>query len=99
MRSLIDIILLLLNWYTYLIIAMAILSWLVAFDVINFRNNIVRQIWGFLEAVTEPALRPIRRFLPNLGGIDVSPVILLLIILFIQKLIVEYAVAQPIYMR
>ncbi|RYB07782.1 YggT family protein [Lichenibacterium ramalinae] len=99
MRSLIDIILLLLNWYTYLIIAMAILSWLVAFDVINFRNNIVRQVWGFLEAVTEPALRPIRRFLPNLGGIDVSPVILLLIILFIQKLIVEYAVAQPIYMR
>lgn len=98
MRSLIDIILLLLNWYTYLIIAMAILSWLVAFDVINFRNNIVRQIWGFLEAVTEPALRPIRRFLPNLGGIDVSPVILLLIILFIQKLIVEYAVA-PLYMR
>ena len=99
MRSLIDIILLLLNWYTYLIIAMAILSWLVAFDVINFRNNIVRQVWGFLEAVTEPALRPIRRVLPNLGGIDVSPVILLLIILFIQKLIVEYAVAQPIYMR
>ena len=99
MRSLIDIILLLLTWYTYLIIAMAILSWLVAFDVINFRNQIVRQVWGFLEAVTEPALRPIRRVLPNLGGIDVSPVILLLIILFIQKLIVEYAVAQPIYLR
>ena len=99
MRSLIDIILLLLTWYTYLIIAMAILSWLVAFDVINFRNNIVRQVWGFLEAVTEPALRPIRRVLPNLGGIDVSPVILLLIILFIQKLIVEYAVAQPVYLR
>ena len=50
----------------------------------------MRSIWRFLEAVTEPALR-IRRVLPNLGGIDVSPVILLLIILFVQKLIVEYA--------
>ena len=73
-----------------LVIAMAIVSWLVAFDVINFRNDIVRSIWRFLEAITEPALRPIRRILPNLGGIDVSPVILLLIILFIQKLLVEY---------
>lgn len=98
MRALLEIVLLVLNWYSYLIIAMAILSWLVAFDVINFRNDIVRSIWRFLEAVTEPALRPIRRVLPNLGGIDVSPVILLLIILFIQKLIVEYAVA-PLYMR
>ncbi len=91
MRALLEIVLLVLNWYSYLIIAMAILSWLVAFDVINFRNDIVRSIWRFLEAVTEPALRPIRRVLPNLGGIDVSPVILLLIILFVQKLIVEYA--------
>ena len=55
------------------------------------RNDLVRSVWRFLEAVTEPALRPIRRVLPNLGGIDVSPVILLLIILFVQKLIVEYA--------
>ena len=91
MRALLEIVLLVLNWYSYLIIATAILSWLVAFDVINFRNDIVRSIWRFLEAVTEPALRPIRRVLPNLGGIDVSPVILLLIILFAQKLIIEYA--------
>ncbi|MGI3901302.1 MAG: YggT family protein [Janthinobacterium lividum] len=90
MRALIEIILLVLNWYSYAVIAMAIVSWLVAFDVINFRNDIVRSIWRFLEAITEPALRPIRRILPNLGGIDVSPVILLLIILFIQKLLVEY---------
>lgn len=90
MRALIEIILLVLNWYSYAVIAMAIVSWLVAFDVINFRNDIVRSIWRFLEAITEPVLRPIRRILPNLGGIDVSPVILLLIILFIQKLLVEY---------
>ena len=90
MRALIEILLLVLNWYSYAVIAMAIVSWLVAFDVINFRNDIVRQVWRFLEAITEPALRPIRRILPNLGGIDVSPVILLLIILFVQKLLVEY---------
>ncbi len=90
MRAILDIVLLLLNYYSYVIIAMAILSWLVAFDVINFRNDFVRSIWRFLEAITEPALRPIRRILPNLGGIDVSPVILLLIILFIQDVIVKY---------
>ena len=90
MRAILDIVLLLLNYYSYIIIAMAIVSWLVAFDVINFRNNFVRSIWRFLEAVTEPALRPIRNILPNLGGIDVSPVILLLIILFVQDVIVKY---------
>ena len=90
MRAVLDIVLLLLNYYSYVIIAMAILSWLFAFDVINFRNDFVRSVWKFLEAVTEPALRPIRRMLPNLGGIDVSPVILLLVILFIQDVIVKY---------
>ena len=68
MRALLEIVLLVLNWYSYLIIAMAILSWLVAFDVINFRNDIVRSIWRFLEAVTEPALRPIRRVPPRFGS-------------------------------
>ena len=90
MRALIEIILLVLNWYSYLIIAMAILSWLVAFDVINFRNDIVRSIWRFLEAVTEPALRPIRRVLPNLGGIDVSPIILLLLLFLVEDIIERY---------
>ncbi|MBZ6075815.1 YggT family protein [Microvirga puerhi] len=87
MRSLLEVILLALQLYTYLIIASAILSWLVAFNVINARNDVVRSIWRFLDAVTEPALRPIRRILPNLGGIDISPVILILIIIFLQNLI------------
>lgn len=90
MRAILEILLLVLNWYSYLVIAMAIVSWLVAFDVINFRNDLVRSVWRFLEAVTEPALRPIRNLLPNLGGVDVSPVILLLLILLAQKIIVEY---------
>ena len=90
MRALLDVILLALNLYTWLIIAAAILSWLVAFGVVNTRNDFVRSIGRFLEAVTEPALRPIRSFLPNLGGIDVSPIILLLLIFFIERVIIYY---------
>jgi YggT family protein len=90
MRPLLEVILIALQLYTYLIIASAILSWLVAFNVVNTRNEVVRSIWNFLDAVTEPVLRPIRRILPNLGGIDISPVILILLIIFIQKVIVEY---------
>jgi YggT family protein len=90
MRALLDVILLALQFYTWLIIAAAILSWLVAFNVVNARNDVVRAIWDFLYRVTEPALRPIRRILPNLGGIDVSPIILLLGIFFLQRVIALY---------
>jgi YggT family protein len=87
LRALLDVVMLALNLYTWLIIASAVISWLVAFNVINTRNDFVRAAWDFLYRVTEPALRPIRNILPNLGGIDVSPIILLLIIFFIQQLI------------
>jgi YggT family protein len=90
MRALLDVILLALQLYTWLIIASAILSWLVAFNVVNTRNDVVRSIWRFLDAITEPALRPIRNVLPNLGGIDVSPIILLLLIFFVERVIVYY---------
>lgn len=90
MRALLEIILMALQLYIYLIVASAILSWLVAFNVINTRNELVRSIWNFLDAVTQPALRPIRNILPNLGGVDISPVILILLIIFIQKLIQDY---------
>ena len=90
MRALLDIIFPILTLYSYIIIATAIMSWLLAFDVINFRNQLVRSIWNFLNAVTEPALRPIRRILPNLGGVDISPIILLLLIMFIERVIQLY---------
>lgn len=90
MRAILDVLMVVLEIYTWLIIASAILSWLVAFNVINVRNDFVRSIWQFLERVTEPALRPIRNILPNLGGVDVSPVILLLIIFFVQRVITLY---------
>ncbi len=90
MRALLNVILLALQLYTYLIVASAILSWLVAFNAVNTRNDFVRSIWNFLDAVTEPVLRPIRNILPNLGGVDISPIILILLIIFIQNLIVDY---------
>ena len=77
----------LLTLYVWIIIAVAVLSWLIAFDVVNMRNPIVRAVWTGLSVLTEPALRPIRSVLPNLGGIDVSPIILIIIIWFIQSVI------------
>ena len=74
--------------YIWILIASAILSWLVAFNVVNARNPVVANIGEFLYRVTEPALRPIRALLPNLGGIDISPVILILLLLFLQRIIV-----------
>jgi YggT family protein len=95
MTSLIYVIQVALRLYIYLIVASAILSWLVAFNVVNTRNELVRSIWTFLDAVTEPALRPIRRILPNLGGVDISPIILILIIMLIQELLGRVAVLFP----
>lgn len=75
-----------LNLYTWVLIISAIFSWLYAFNVINSHNAFVNSIGTFLYNVTEPVLRPIRRILPDLGGIDISPIILLLIIFFIRSL-------------
>jgi YggT family protein len=84
---LIQILIIALNIYVWMVIASAILSWLVHFGVINTRNQFVSMIGEFLWRVTEPALRPIRRFMPNLGGIDISPIILILVIYFVQMVL------------
>ncbi|MFN3546208.1 MAG: YggT family protein [Mesorhizobium sp.] len=88
MVALIQTLLLALDIYWWLIIASAIFSWLFAFNVINTRNQFVATIGDFLYRVTEPALRPIRRIMPDLGGIDISPIILLLILFFVRQLII-----------
>jgi YggT family protein len=90
MRAVLDVVLLVLNLYVYVIIAAAVLSWLVAFNVVNRYNEVVRSIWNLVTALTEPLLQPIRGMVPNLGGIDISPVILLLAIFFLQRVILEY---------
>lgn len=69
-----------------LLIASAVMSWLVAFNVVNTRNNVVYMIWDTLNRLTEPMLRPIRNLLPNLGGIDISPIVAILALQFIQIL-------------
>ena len=79
-----------LGLYVWVLIASAILSWLVAFNVVNTRNRAVYVIGDFLYRVTEPVLAPIRRILPNLGGLDLSPIIVILIIFFIRNLMREY---------
>ena len=81
----------LLNLYFYVILASVIISWLIGFNIINGSNPYVRQIGYALRRLTEPLLGPIRRFLPDLGGLDISPIILLLGLQFVQYLIVYYA--------
>jgi YggT family protein len=73
--------------YIYILIAAAVMSWLVAFNVLNAHNPTVRMIWNFLYQITEPALRPIRAVLPSLGGIDISPLILIIGLMFLDRLI------------
>jgi len=90
MRSILTIILLVLDLYIWLLIAAAVLSWLVAFNVVNTRNQVVAMVGDFLYRITEPVLRPIRNFMPNLGGIDISPVILILIIILLKDIIIRY---------
>jgi YggT family protein len=73
--------------FIWLLIASAVLSWLIAFNVVNMRNQFVAAIADFLYRVTEPVLRPIRSVLPNMGGIDISPVILIIGLLFLQRVL------------
>jgi len=76
--------------YIWLLIAQAVLSWFVAFGIVNRYNRVVATIGDFLWRITEPLLRPIRRVLPDLGGIDISPVILILLLWFLRNLLFEY---------
>ena len=78
--------------YIWLLIASAVMSWLAAFGILNRHNRVVAGIGEFLWRVTEPALRPIRRFVPLIGGVDISPVVVILLIWFAQDLIIRYLV-------
>ena len=90
MQSLLLLIDTILSLYTYVIIAMVVMSWLLAFGIININNQFVRQAQYIIFRLTEPVLGPIRRILPDLGGIDLSPIVVLLGIFFVRNLIVEY---------
>jgi YggT family protein len=90
MQSFLALIDIVLNLYVWVLIIWVVISWLVAFDVINTRNRAVYMVSDFFYRITEPALRPIRRVIPNLGGIDISPVVLILGIWFLRSLLREY---------
>jgi YggT family protein len=90
MRAILEVLLTALDMYRYVVIGAAVLSWLIAFNAVNIRNELVRSLWNLVNALTEPLLRPIRQFLPNMGGIDISPVILLLLIMLVENVIIRY---------
>ena len=90
MRAVLDIILLILDLYRWVLIAMIIMSWLISFNVINTRNSFVEGVWRVLNQLTEPVLRPIRRVMPNFSGLDISPIIAFIAIFFIQLVIGYY---------
>lgn len=75
--------------YWWVLLASVVISWLVAFDVLNMRSNAAYQIWKVINALTDPLLAPIRNILPPLGGLDMSPLILLLVLQFVRDLIVS----------
>ncbi|WP_106753682.1 YggT family protein [Pannonibacter carbonis] len=90
MRAILDVFLLVLQLYTYVLIASAIFSWLYAFNVVNSSNQFIATVGQILYNLTEPALRPIRRFIPSMNGLDLSPIVLLLGIFLLQNVIVRY---------
>ena len=87
MIPLINFIAMVIGLYIWVIIISAVLSWLIAFNVVNTGNRVVFTIWDFLHRITEPALGRIRRFLPNLGGVDISPVVLILLLYFCSQVL------------
>ncbi len=90
MRSLLLLIDTIISIYIFIIFAQVILSWLLNFGVVNIRNQFVRMVTQSLHQMTEPVYRPIRNFLPSLGSIDISPLILFLLLTFGRSLLWEY---------
>jgi len=90
MKPLIEVLLILLNFYWWVVIIAVIVSWLIAFNVINTRHQAVAMIVDVLYRITEPVFRPIRNFMPNFGGLDLSPLIVLLIIYVLMRWLQDY---------
>ena len=91
MNSLVILISQVIELFIWLLIIQAILSWLVAFGIVNTQSNFVNMVGNFLYKITEPILKPIRRLLPEFGGVDISPVILIILLIFFRNLLFEYS--------
>jgi len=90
MRAVLDLVMIILQLGIWVLIIQAVLSWLIAFNVLNTNNQLVASIWRALHQITEPVLRPIRNFLPRTSGIDLAPLVLILGIFFLQRVIIYY---------
>jgi YggT family protein len=97
MRAVLDIILILLQLYWWVLLIMIIMSWLISFNVINTRNQFVEAVWRVVNQLTDPVLRPLRRILPNFSGLDLSPLVAFLVFFFLQSIIGYYI--YPAVMR
>ncbi|OUX16938.1 MAG: hypothetical protein CBE11_00770 [Rickettsiales bacterium TMED251] len=91
MTSVVILISQLIEIFIWLLIIQAILSWLITFGIINTSSNFVNLIGNFLYKITEPLLRPIRNILPELGGVDISPLIVIILLIFFRNLLFEYS--------
>ena len=87
---LLDILSILLNILWWIIIVQAVMSWLIAFNVINTHNDFVGQLWHVLDRITEPLYRPFRRIMPDFGGIDLTPMVVLILLIIIQGPVMTY---------
>lgn len=90
MMSLLNLLSLILDLLSYLVIASVVMSWLVGFGVVNLHHPLARQFWYGLQRLTDPLLEPLRRVIPTFGGLDITPVILLLLLYFLKNLLWEY---------
>lgn len=88
--TLIDILKIILNVVWCVIIAQAVMSWLLAFNVISQRNDLVRNIWLTLDRLTEPLYRPIRRIMPDFGALDLTPMVVLVLVIILQGPVLNY---------
>jgi YggT family protein len=95
MCSIVELVASVIMLYFWMILISVVMSWLVAFNVINTQNRFVFMVGDFLHKITEPALGPIRRILPSLGGIDLSPVVLILLLVFVQNFLREITSCGP----
>jgi len=89
MGSIVQILYILLNVVWWIIVIQAVLSWLIAFNVINTHNDFVRSVWTALDRMTEPVYRPIRRVMPDFGALDLSPMVVLLTIFIVNEVLLR----------
>lgn len=96
MNAILQIVQVLLTVVWWIIVVQAIMSWLIAFNVINTHNDLVRSVWNALGVMTEPLYRPIRKIMPDFGALDLSPLVVLLVIYILQTIVIP-SLYQPTY--